>query len=88
MAAGKQGRIVKFDPCCGTRASRASGTCSCFYLWLWKNNNIDIPMQNADTYLFVCLFYVHEQYNVIVYFLDLLAPICVICRKLREIQHV
>jgi len=53
MAAGKQGRMVKFDPCCGTRASRASGTCSCFYLRLWKNNNIDIPipMQNADTYL-------------------------------------
>ena len=41
MAAGKPGRMVKFDPCCGTRAS---GTCSCcfyfFYLRLWNYNNI------------------------------------------------
>ena len=50
---------------------------------------IDIPLQNADTYLPLRLqIYAHEQYNVIVYFLDLLAPICVIRRKLREIQHV
>ena len=49
LQANKDGWL-KFDPCCGTRAS---GTCSCFYLRLWKNNNIDIPipMQNADTYL-------------------------------------